>query len=159
MGEENVDEELPPPVPPGVPRVGKGQVLLQAISSAALPTDTSLCIAQCVSCTADAQLPSFSHSITVALHCFQSVPAYGSQYVRRTAAAAFTGVQSRYMRGRGLVPGLPLSASVPTPGASHLPPNLSASQWTPSAMRCCISLGTQVAFHHAAQYVCAVTQV
>ena len=150
---------LPPPVSPFVPRVGKGQVLLQAISSAALPTDTSLCIAQCVSCTTDAQLPSFSHSTAVALHCFQSVPAYGSQYARALQQRLSQGCRADICEGGGLVPGLPLSASVPTPGASHLPPNLSASQWPPSAMRCCISLGTQVAFHHAAQYVCAPTQV
>ena len=45
--------------------------------------------------------PAFSYSTIVAQHCFQSVPAYGSQCAPCTAAAAFTGVQSRYMRGRG----------------------------------------------------------
>ena len=47
------------------------------------------------------------------------------------------------MRGRGLVPALPLPAWVPTRGASHLPPNPSASQWPPCAL-CCISLGRSI---------------
>ena len=45
---------LPPPVSPCVPRVGKGQVLLQAISSA--PSSYKPCTVWCVNCT-DAQLP------------------------------------------------------------------------------------------------------
>ena len=43
---DNAAEELPPPVPPGVPRVGKGQVLLQAISSAALPTASTCTVCE-----------------------------------------------------------------------------------------------------------------
>ena len=45
---------LPPPVSLCVPRVGKGQVLLQAISSA--PSSYKPCTVWCVNCT-DAQLP------------------------------------------------------------------------------------------------------
>ena len=114
-----------------------------------LPPSSLPLLVQCVSCT-DAQLPSLFPQRFYCTAFKASLP------MAPPVCAAHCSFHAGRCRadiceGGGLVPGLPLSASVPTPGASHLPPNLSASQCPPSAMRCCISLGTQLAFHNAAQ--------
>ena len=116
-----------------------------------LPPSPLPLLVQCVSCT-DAQLPSLfiQHYRCTAL--LPKRPCLWLPVCAVHCSSSFhRGAEQIYAREGGLVPGLPLSASVPTPGASHLPPNLSASQCPPSAMRCCISLGTQLAFHNAAQ--------
>ena len=101
--------------------------------------------------------PAFSHSTASKASLPMTPSMCGSALQRQLSQGCREQI---YARGRGFGSGAAsLGFGSHTGVYSHLPPNLSASQWPPSAMRCCISLGTQVAFHHAAQYVCAPGQV
>ena len=143
---------LPPPVPPFVPRVGRGQVLLQAISSAPPPL---LCIAQCVSCT-DAQLPSlFPHRFycTALKASLPTAPPVCAAHCSFHAG----GCRADICEGGGGFGSGAASLGFGSHTGGFAPAYQPIRITMPSL--CCISLGTQLAFHNAAQLVCAPTQV